>query len=351
MLTGQRAARWGVVAFAIAAIGVHGRPSRAAAADAEKAEQLIREGNALRRQHQDARALQLFQEAYEISRTPRSAAQLGLAELALGYWDAANEHLTDALTSGRNSWVAEKRHVLEAAQSEARSHLASLTVDGSPAGAEVLVNGKSVGTLPLATPVTVNEGRVEIEVRASAYKSDHRVLTVQGNSHTELNVNLQPAAPPVVKADIQPVDRAPAAAQASGEAGSSDAPGVKQPDAAAPVAELPGWRRVLPWALTAGAIVAGGVGAWQAVEASHSLDQFNANHACGVDDQNRGSDPSCAGLYSDSTSHRTNAWIAFGTAGVFVAGAVTLLIWNANSAPVDVQVGMGTARVAFRGTF
>ena len=89
MLTGQRAARWGVVAFAIAAIGVHGRPSRAAAADAEKAEQLIREGNALRRQHQDARALQLFRRRTISDTTQRSA--LGLAELALGYWDAANE--------------------------------------------------------------------------------------------------------------------------------------------------------------------------------------------------------------------------------------------------------------------
>src|SRR5947208_347598 len=61
------------------------RPATAIAADAGDAEALIREGVALRRAGSDVRALPLFQKAHEIAHTPRTAAQLGLVEFALGY--------------------------------------------------------------------------------------------------------------------------------------------------------------------------------------------------------------------------------------------------------------------------
>ncbi|MFL5306438.1 MAG: PEGA domain-containing protein [Polyangia bacterium] len=349
MVRGQRSARWLVAAFIIGAICAHVRVCRAGGSDAEKVEELIRQGNALRRQHEDARALPMFQQAYELSRTPRTAAQLGLAELALGYWDAAHEHLTDGLTSGRNSWVTQNRRALEAALTEAKSHLASVTIEGTPAGADVLLNGKSVGTLPLPAPVLINEGRIEVDVRAATYKADHRVLTVQGNSPVQISVNLQTAA--VASAAAQPVEGSSPTTAPVGEAQAPVAPATKNSDTAESDAELPTWRRILPWALSAGAIVAGGIGIWQAVEASHSLTKFQAVQACGADDPNHGSDPSCPGLYDTWSSHRTNAWIGFGTAGVLAAGAVTMFIWNAQSSPVDVQVGPNTARIEFRHTF
>ncbi|HEY7371522.1 MAG TPA: hypothetical protein VIF57_05035, partial [Polyangia bacterium] len=59
------------------------RPARAAT-DAEQAEALIREGVQLRAHDKAALALPLFEKAYQISRTPRTAAQLGLCELELG---------------------------------------------------------------------------------------------------------------------------------------------------------------------------------------------------------------------------------------------------------------------------
>src|SRR5688500_10991836 len=50
-----------------------------------RVEELIRQGVALRRSGQDQAALPLFQKAHEIGHTPRTAAQLGLVEMALGY--------------------------------------------------------------------------------------------------------------------------------------------------------------------------------------------------------------------------------------------------------------------------
>lgn len=353
-LTWPWAARWALLAVAVGALAGNSRLCRAAEpSDLEKAEQLIREGNALRRNNQDARALPMFQQAYGLSRTPRSAAQLGLAELALGYWDAASEHLNEALTSGRNPWVERNRSTIEASLKEAKSHLASLTVKGRPVGAEVVLNGKSVGTLPLGGPVLVNEGRIETEVRAPGYKSDRRVLTVDGGSSAEVGVDLD-RLPAASEHPAEPTRTTAAAADsATADARPSADAQTKQSDAGASATELPTWRRALPWVAAAGALAAGGIGVWQAVRASKSLDQFDAlgNMACGATQPMRGSDPSCAGLYNDWSNHRTNAWIAFAAAGVLGAGAAGLFIWNAYAAPVDVQVGVGTAQITFRRSF
>jgi hypothetical protein len=55
------------------------------AGGAEPAEDaLIRQGIELRRRQEDAAAFPLFKRAYELRRSPRAAAQMGLDELALG---------------------------------------------------------------------------------------------------------------------------------------------------------------------------------------------------------------------------------------------------------------------------
>ena len=54
-------------------------------ADAAEVEALIAKGNELRRAGTPGPALPYFQKAYELARTPRTAGQLGLAELAAGY--------------------------------------------------------------------------------------------------------------------------------------------------------------------------------------------------------------------------------------------------------------------------
>ena len=55
-----------------------------AADDTAEAEALIRQGIQLRVKGTPARALPLFEKAYRVSRSPRTAAQLGLVELELG---------------------------------------------------------------------------------------------------------------------------------------------------------------------------------------------------------------------------------------------------------------------------
>src|SRR6188474_3386726 len=113
--------------------------STAARADAAEVEALIAKGNELRRAGTPGPALPYFQKAYELARTPRTAGQLGLAELAAGYPVDAAEHLAAALQSPEDPSIVKYRKMLADALTTARSQIGELALEGSPAGAEVVV--------------------------------------------------------------------------------------------------------------------------------------------------------------------------------------------------------------------
>src|SRR5436190_3736606 len=145
-----------------------------ARADAAEVEALISKGNELRRAGTPGPALPYFQKAYELARTPRTTGQLGLAELAAGYPVEAAEHLAIALEAPPNDpSIAKFRQMLVDALAIAKSHIGELTISGSPAGAEVVVNGRVVGALPLASTVKLAASDSEVVVRAPGY-GEHR---------------------------------------------------------------------------------------------------------------------------------------------------------------------------------
>ena len=114
-----------------------------ARADAAEVEALIAKGNELRRAGTPGPALPYFQKAYELARTPRTTGQLGLAELAAGYPVDAAEHLAAALQSPDDPSIVKYRKMLTDALATARSQIGELAIEGSPAGAEVVVDGRA----------------------------------------------------------------------------------------------------------------------------------------------------------------------------------------------------------------
>ncbi len=143
-------------------------------ADAAEVEALIAKGNELRRAGTPGPALPYFQKAYELARTPRTTGQLGLAELAAGYPVEAETHLSAALASPNDPSIVKYRQILADALSMARSQLGELTIQGNPPGADVIVNGHSVGTLPLPLPIKLPARNTEIVVRAPGYSDAAR---------------------------------------------------------------------------------------------------------------------------------------------------------------------------------
>lgn len=140
-------------------------PARAQA-QASDEEALIKHGLELRQKGDDEAALRDFRRAYDLWHSGRAMAQIALAEQALGHWAEAEAHLTEALRHAEEPWVARNMRLLKQALGDIQSHLGSLQLSGGVAGAEVLINGARVGTLPIATALRVPAGSVALEVRA-----------------------------------------------------------------------------------------------------------------------------------------------------------------------------------------
>jgi hypothetical protein len=175
------------------------RPLHAGAVDAAEAESLIRQGVQLRQSGNDHRALPLFRKAYEIQPIPRTTAQLGLCEMALGYAVEAERHLMETLSAAHDPWVGRNRKTLEDALSQVRAHIGDLIIGGHPAGAEVLINGRLVGPLPINAPIRLGEGSIIVEVRAAAYRPQTRTLRISGGTQAQLVVTLVAANDPAPK--------------------------------------------------------------------------------------------------------------------------------------------------------
>ena len=189
-----------------------------------EAEALIRQGVELRAQKKDERALPLFEKAYQISRTPRTAGQLGLVEMALGYFVDAEKYLSEAVASPDHPWVAKNLATLKAQLATAKSQIGELYIVGEPAGAEVLVNGKAVGKLPLSTPIRLDKGRADVQVRAPGYVASTDTVTMVGGKREDRSYRLQREAvavappPPAPVQPVQPAGRsAPRAHAAVGD--------------------------------------------------------------------------------------------------------------------------------------
>ncbi len=163
--------------------------SRGARADAAEVEALIAKGNELRRAGTPGPALPYFQKAYELARTPRTTAQLGLGELAAGYPVEAAEHLAAALRSPNDPAIVKYRQMLTDALTMARSQIGELAIEGGPAGAEVVIDGRTIGALPSIMKVPARA--IEVVVRAPGFAEHHEVVPIVGGQRHELTVRLQ----------------------------------------------------------------------------------------------------------------------------------------------------------------
>jgi hypothetical protein len=147
---------------------------------AQGADDAIRRGVELRRQHRDAEALVEFTRAYAATPTPRLRAQIALAEHALGRWRAAEEDLAAALDAETDPWIGANRVALELSRREIASHLATLRVTTNASSARVRINDAS--PIPLPCSVRVEAGTVALRVETPDAKPLERVRVVQGET-------------------------------------------------------------------------------------------------------------------------------------------------------------------------
>ncbi len=246
---------------------VHAQESPRAVPYESAAEALIEHGIDLRRHGEDADALAAFEQAYALRPSARAAAQIALAHQAMGHWLEAEPRLLEALRGSDDAadraWIDHYRIYLEQSLTTVQSHLAWVDVDVNADGAEVWIEGRPMGKLPLDHPLRVVAGEVTVELRSPGREPVRQMLRIPAASVTRAAFALG------------------SPATDSSGAHESDALGAKKP-ATSPLADrAAGARRTVGWiaAASAGGLLVTGIAA-QALR-EYEVGIYNDDSRCG----------------------------------------------------------------------
>ena len=243
--------------------------------------------------------------------TPRAAGQLGLAEQALGRWEDAERHVGEALHAAGDAWVVKNRAILDEALGAIQGHLARIEVLGDPEGADVSVNGRVVGKLPLKEAVRVSAGEVEVELHAPGYVPMQRTLTIVAGQYQRLVLHLTKEAL-ASAGDVPSVDKV-AADQTQTSGSTAVTPLVATP----PPADQPSTARsVVKWSAAGLAGVGLVVGIVATVEHGKNISAFNSMSGCFDDNgmavhANHSPAPECQGTLNSYRNDKTWAIVGF----------------------------------------
>src|SRR6185436_14978845 len=139
-------------------------------AQVEQARQLYKDGVREAGRGRWEKARRLFLEAFRLRPHFQIAFNLGQAELQIGEFSKAAEHLDFFLRTVQDV-AAQERQKARLMLDEAERQVATLVLSTNQAGAEVLVDGVSVGTTPLGRDVFVAPGRHVIEARLDGFST------------------------------------------------------------------------------------------------------------------------------------------------------------------------------------
>jgi hypothetical protein len=328
----------GLVSLLLAAAlpSVPCRPARAQSgglAENPEADRFVAEGIELRARGKDNEALGAFLRAAEID--PSSVrVQIHLATVyqALGNWLLAEEYLSLALARQNHPYVNRHRQTLEDAKRVIDANIGRLEVEGTPAGAEVRLSGRLVGTLPLAAPIRSTVGSFMLEVRHEGHYTAQRPITITGGG--------------LVRESVQ-LERLPADVDWRGRGGPGASAGM-------PGVDSGGGASWLTWTLVAGAGLAGattiGALSYREVHAA----RWNDNARCLEVERTRAE---VCGDERDkvNTAETVALWSGVLT-GVFALGAAVSALGASDSdaAPEGVGVrgcNLGMAGASCFGTF
>jgi tetratricopeptide (TPR) repeat protein len=298
---------------------------------AAEADALILQGLKLREQGQDAEALELFKRAQELAPTPRALAQRALAEQALGDWVQAEIHLREALAAADDPWIVQHRVALDGALAVIGDHLGYLQINGGLDGAELWLDGRLVGRLPLLAPLRVVVGRPLLEVTVPGHYPVRREITIKAGSLSTESIELAkvPAEPPATSTSVDA-----SAAMAGAEQTASDRPRAGLPP---PVF----WTAAGVTAVVAGVTLWSGLNTVAKKDAYEDYADPERNPDATSDETERGFEA------ARSAQTRTNVLLA----GTAVAAAATLAIgvfftdWAA-SAEADGRASRAAVRMA-----
>jgi hypothetical protein len=336
------ARRFTLVALTIAfTFGFELAPSVARAEPADpRIETLLSHGVELRRQRRDAEALEEFRQAYALQKAPRTLAQIGLAEEALGLWVEAEAALVEVLAVRGDAWIEKRRAQLQDTLKEIETHLADLEVTVSPSTAEVWINGAHAEPRAGSTTYRVISGRLLIEVRAEGYVEERRTRTIAPGAEEHERFDL---------ARIETPAPLPPAAPQAAEQGSAAIPAPATPEEPRRFADAPQHsapapstlRRTIAWSALGTAGAMGIAGVVFTVMRQQELNHYNDNSRCYFDGVAR--NVRCASVADDF--HRDSTLMVVSYAGAAASAALSgLILLTAPQGSQPPSVGFGAGK-------
>ena len=177
----------------------------------QQADEHFRQGTTLLKAGKKREAREEYLAAFRLKRSHDIAGNLGSVELALGMPRDAAEHLSFAIRHYAPSGTTPEQ--LEKAKqrlAEAKRQVGRVTVSVTVPGAEVLVDGVSVGRAPLEGEVFVDPGTRTILARLDGHEDAAQAIEAGKGTEHHVTLTLLPStrgAPPMVggPADVPPV--------------------------------------------------------------------------------------------------------------------------------------------------
>jgi hypothetical protein len=165
-------------------------PAKGAATPEDDATKLTNDGLKALKAGKAEEARALLAKAYKLRPTYRLAADLGRAEVAAQKFKDAAEHLTTAMHDKPDNVPEADVKAWSDALAQATAQLGVLKINVRPKGAEVFVNGQSVGAAPLPGPLFVDPGQVLIEAKLEGYMGLRTTKTLAAGAEEAVDFQL-----------------------------------------------------------------------------------------------------------------------------------------------------------------
>lgn len=199
---------------------------------ADKADAIFQQGNELYRLKKYVEAEAAFEEALRLKKTHDIAANLGYAEMRQGKLREAAEHLDFAVRTWPPTGKPDKRQYAVERLGIVKKEVATLTIQVGVAGAEVFVDGKTIGTSPLPGAVFVEPGSRTIEAKGSGYADARQVIEAAKGAEQVVTLALIAATAVTEPNPVPPPTGSPTAAGSAATTSSAAVPPVLSSDEA-----------------------------------------------------------------------------------------------------------------------
>jgi tetratricopeptide (TPR) repeat protein len=132
-----------------------------------------------------------FERAYELVSDYRVLYNIARVHVEQNHYVEGIQAYERYLKDGGSEIPEARRTQIEATLEKLRGRIANVWVQSNVAGAELFLNGKAIGTLPLSRPIPMNPGTCELRLEKPGYQPARQTLKVAGGDTPRLTLQLK----------------------------------------------------------------------------------------------------------------------------------------------------------------